>query len=191
MPLVQAWQCPHTGKLFAQRDDYVDHLRREARARTLRRKISAAKLQRQKFIAGIKDCSSFEDIAEWVVANSEQLLLSKWDKPPRRNAKLPYISMMKFEDMRWGDCISNSHSCPRNGITNWEGEPSKPRGYPGWSGRISFDVHNFDTFYSMPLRDLDIHTGSGGGGNPYRYCVKLFEYDWPVMAFMRRALEPI
>lgn len=191
MPLVQAWQCPRTKKLFADRGSYLAHLRREARAEALVKKINAAKRERQKFLAGIKDCSSFEAIAEWVVANSEKLLLGTLREPPRRNARLPYISVVKFENMRWGDRISNTHSCPRDGVTNWGSDPAKPRGYPGWSGRLIFEAHNHDSFFNDPFRELDIHKGSGGGGNPYRYDVKLFESDWPVMGFMRRAMEPI
>lgn len=68
-------------------------------------------------------------------------------------------------DLTYSDKVSNTHSCPRNGKTNWRWHNHLPKGYPGWKGRVW-------AFYSkqQPWMSSDvfgnslIHTGSGGYG---------------------------
>jgi hypothetical protein len=83
------------------------------------------------------------------------------------------------------DEISNSHSCPRNGLTNWHSKPNLPRGYPGWRGDIEFEIlpqsssEDIDAYHI--LNDAGIYLGTGGSTNGlyHRYDVKFFEDDWP------------
>lgn len=57
--------------------------------------------------------------------------------------------------------ISNSHDCPKGGVTNWSGRDNKlPTSYKGWSGQISGE------FCVYQLTGLGIfHSGSGGPGS--------------------------
>lgn len=93
--------------------------------------------------------------------------------------------------------ISNTHSAPLNGVTNWHSATDKPRGYPGWNGAIKFSVscpQNVRSHGSDFFDGTGINTGSGGGGsavcqkfknhteNRYRYDLKLFADDWVGLA---------
>lgn len=75
--------------------------------------------------------------------------------------------------LSWSNSVSNSHCCPRNGVRNWGGKETysdgtaKPRGYPGWHGRIWIRYSN--QFYiisgSDPLSGSGVHIGTGGYGS--------------------------
>ena len=95
---------------------------------------------------------------------------------------------VKFERMNINMTLSNSHSCPIGGVTNWRRASDKPRGYPGISGRIEVSKLNektrwlsIEAFGNNPMNsDLKlipgINLGSGGGGS---YEVFLFFTDFP------------
>ena len=69
-------------------------------------------------------------------------------------------------DLRWSDEISNTHNAPVGEQTNWGQEKNKPRGFPGWIGRVWIRYANESniTFGSEPLNATLTHTGTGGGG---------------------------
>lgn len=105
--------------------------------------------------------------------------------------------------------VSNSHSCPVGGVQCWssrEAEDGRPRGYPGWTGRIDWlvewpreldgiylgsDLFSRGTFQSGRQR---AHTGTGGGGCGHfnkefntwcqspGYSFSIYASDWPGMA---------
>ena len=71
-------------------------------------------------------------------------------------------------DLVYSDKVSNTHSCPENGITNWYGKPELPHGYPGWKGRIwIFELHRPRSQLSWitdDVRAVRVWSGSGGAG---------------------------
>ena len=89
-------------------------------------------------------------------------------------------------DISYSDRISNTHSAPITGETNFSCNPDRPRGYPGFSGKITgnysknkktlsayTDSHNK---FSIP----GLHTGSGGGGGKsWHYGFIIFLQDFP------------
>lgn len=95
--------------------------------------------------------------------------------------------------------VSNSHNSPTGYKQNWGGKDELPRGYPGWSGQWSGHVKVIDqerwgeTMYFSDLRDSYhrtkgslppipwLKTGSGGGGDSFRFSGMLFMYDFPEM----------
>jgi len=111
--------------------------------------------------------------------------------------------------MHWNDSVSNSHSCPVGGVTCWsshEAKDGRPRGYPGWQGRVEWivawpkewdghylggDLFSKGTFRTGRQR---AHTGTGGGGGmrfsekhgcyvmSHGYDFRIFAADWPGMA---------
>ena len=122
----------------------------------------------------------FHGIINWLENNGECLLINS----ERYNAdKFKTLQIIiTFLDITYSDCVSNSHSCPRNGVQNWWQSKDKPLGYPGWWGLIEFDI--IDNRYSIGTRlfkGTRIHLGTGGSSNciKYSYDVKLFEDDWP------------
>lgn len=62
--------------------------------------------------------------------------------------------------------VSNSHSCPINGTTNWSGqEPGAPRSYCGFGGRVWIRFQNTHRECSSAFNETFTHTGTGGGGS--------------------------
>lgn len=80
---------------------------------------------------------------------------------------------------------SNTHACPENGVSNWSSDPTLPRHYKGWIGRLTGSmVDNKINKSRYPLSaafDLvGIKTGGGGGSSTrFGYSVTLFLDDWP------------
>lgn len=92
--------------------------------------------------------------------------------------------------------VSNTHNSPKGYPQNWRGDGDKPKGYPGWSGNWSGYVEVLDkerwgnTLYFSDLREGGhkglpnipwLKTGSGGGGENFRFDGMLFLYDFPEM----------
>jgi hypothetical protein len=199
------FQCPWTKKVFSGKSDYLDHLRgvRESRIRS---RIRAN--NRGKFIEKLSNQSSFEDIIKYIENNSDFIFDMVIDgmTVSEKNKVLPlrskFFIKITYLNLSHKECASNSHSCPRDGVTNWggrnvlfDGTPA-PKGYPGFYGKIEFqfglrvkpenDVFRLGQGYDI-LKLLGLHTGSGGGmgNNRYGYDVTLFDSDWPGLTKVR------
>ena len=204
MSQVLVWKSDTDGKLFEDKAKYQKHLRVLAGQRAQGRRIAKAEAEREAFItrmgATVKSIDELEkfiaDNWEWFFANGMKNALWKCDKKPKNKHKL--VSL-KF-DVRWSDAVSNSHSCPRDGVTNWGGDTKlpngspAPRGYPGWTGNVKFVIdagmsahkknpYRYDGYGSDYFEHTPINTGSGGSGNGqnYSYGIELFASDFPAM----------
>jgi len=61
--------------------------------------------------------------------------------------------------------LSNSHSCPINGQTNWGGNRvNAPCHYKGWGGRVWLIFNKFPSGFGSMNNSL-IHSGTGGYGS--------------------------
>lgn len=181
-----AYSCPWTGKLFDHKQSYIRHLRRlQQNKRDQRRATRHTELISKLHNDWIHQ-PDLKSIVEWVeqnpdffferlkyrVKNSDQITAAR----SKFNLRITYLSV------NYMDCVSNSHHAPRDGITNWIKDDSKPRGYPGWSGRIEFVTGgHHSTFGSDVFRSTGIHTGTGGslGNGHYGFSVNIFASDWP------------
>jgi len=78
----------------------------------------------------------------------------------------PIVLGLKW-DISYSSTISNTHSSPVTGETNFSCLSGKPRSYPGFSGRlwVRYASDNYDMFGSEPINDALTYTGSGGGGS--------------------------
>lgn len=190
-----AFQCPWTNEIFLRKDRYVRHLKNLRRNR-IHQQIRAK--QRAALIHQLNDLSSFEDIIEWIGLHTDLLykLTEKEIWPSHfqilKQHRDDWWVKISYLKLSYSKQVSNSHSCPRNGVTNWSGREQfkdgtdKPRSYPGWEGRIEFQVSHDQTFESRAFTALGIHTGTGGGnGKHYGYDVQLFESDWPGLSRAR------
>lgn len=78
----------------------------------------------------------------------------------------------------YSDMVGNTHHCPRNGVTNWGQMNDKPKGYPGFSGRVWVRYASpIAQFGSSVFRDVCCHTGTGGGGGyngPWQQLIDQF-----------------
>ncbi len=191
--VATAFKCPWTSKIFSTKKSYVTHLKvlREDRIhRTIRARIQ------HKVFEELINQYSFEKIIEWIETHPEFFFdrivhsgRSGW-RDRREHLREKFWIKITYLDVRWNDCVSNSHSNPRGGISNWHRDKDKPTGYSGWQGRIEFQLSHDLGFSSDVFRGIGIHTGTGGGisGNRYGYDVKFFASDWPGLE-QRRVFE--
>lgn len=180
----QGFICPFTTKIFEHKSEYVSHL--ITRRSYLHGRIRHAK--HHKKILEFNNVETFEELIKWVennptifFDNSQIRVQGKPDicKEDERNAF--EIRILNLE-LDWQDSVSNTHSCPRNGKTNWSVNKNLPTGYPGWSGRIVYSQTRIRGYGSEAFRGTGINTGSGGGSEKYTYDIKLFAADWPNLA---------
>ena len=211
MSQVLVWKSDADGKLFEDKKKYQSHLRKLAAQRQQARKIAATKVDRELFldkigqVGSIKELEQFiKDNWKWFFANG--LSRNDWRRRSKAYETHDHVEV-SFGWARWSDSVSNSHRCPRNGVTNWGGrDVGAPRGYPGWTGQIKIHVRTpektyrkekyyEDGFGSDYFDRTPIGTGSGGGGGckngvtSYSYSVELFAADFPVMAENRQKAE--
>lgn len=190
MPLVDAWQCPKTGKLWPanQRDKYRAHLHKLAAQRFYERKINKLKTEAETYLANTLWClPTVEDVAHWLRNHGEWLVMwfeSQYGDSTKK--RLPKLSFSEISfNVTYRNCVSNSHSAPRGEPTNWMAHKTLPLGYPGFLGRVEFSLKDDPYPYRVSdiFEQLLIHTGTGGGGkNNYGYDVRLFAADWPGLA---------
>jgi len=190
----KAYICPWTDKLYATKSSYVKHLKALRVERMHRR---AKYLRHQRKLEDLWNQPDFDSVIKWIHFNPEVF----WENAKRRGWASDGAKWDKIRDtftitiehlsLSYSDCISNSHSCPHTGVTNWSGDEKlkdgtpAPKGYPGFRGRITFKTsHEPYSFSSNILKETGIHTGSGGGGgnNNYSYSVIFFLDDWPGIA---------
>lgn len=196
---VQVRKCPFTGKLFEEKDakKYAVHLKelrvkmREERRHKYLRDNFTKWLKKEK-----KAITHPEMIPEWFMANQRQIMEAH-NAGIRSKLEMSlsdrfFITTDRFENVefekgtRFNDLLSNSHTCPENGKTNWcATENDTPKGYPGWKtyikGTLVRDKKNNHSYpYNAALNLVGIKTGSGGGGNKdWGYQCSIFLADWP------------
>lgn len=181
-----AFKCPFTNTVHNTKRGYVKHLtdlRSSRMHRNARAKVRLRKME------DLWNQTSFEKIVNWVEMNPDVFWQNGKGRSWHGDGKAwdrirdEFWIRITHLDVRWSESVSNTHSCPRSGVTNWGGRNSDaPRGYPGWQGRIEYQVsHDVPCFGSELLSDTGIHTGTGGGisNNRYGFGVEFFAADWP------------
>ena len=187
MSQVIAWKSDHDGALFEDKAEYITHLRTLAAERMNRRKQQKFIENRDAFLDQMGQVGSIKELEQFIKDNWEKFFLNAIHCDPWHsydNHDLHALKSIKFSSMTWRDLWSNSHSCPRGGETNWHRDQDKPLGYPGWKGRIDFEIesNNRGGFGSRYFEGTSICTGTGGGGiYRFGYDVTLWASDFPVM----------
>ena len=196
--IATAYRCPWTSAVFATKKAYLSHLSE------LRRDHIHANIRRTIFDKQKNDLWSqptFEDIISWVERHPEFFFdnavgmrgSGRQDRIAGYRDKF-WIKITHL-NLTWTSSASNTHACPRDGFTNWGGKNKHPitgeilpRGYPGWTGSIEYQMSHDLGFGSDVMRGIGIHTGTGGGINDlrYGYSVTFFDSDWPVIAEANR-----
>lgn len=216
--IITAYKSEADGKIFEDKKKYQNHLRKLARVRRTRRQLEINEaLQDAVWNELYEREQSIEDWAVMVINKQELFWAEAAKSDPydwkvvgttRKGVVCPVPRLLEFTEfsMRWSDCVSNSHSCPHNGMTNWGGRETMkdgsnaPRGYPGWHGRAEWIVawpKEFNGIYlgSDLFKGLHgsrsgrqrAHTGTGGGGGmrwseEYKCYVMSHGYDFKIFA---------
>lgn len=207
--IITAYKSTHDGKLFEDKAKYVKHLRKIAAERRYDRKIQKINQDRTEFLRknfweGVKSpdqlVQALKVHAEWIGLNglaNERFYTKK--RPPG-----PPLFKSCNLSLHYSDQVSNTHSCPHNGVTNWNQAHNRrqglnlPEGYPGLRGRLDYKVEWYSAWEgwypggSDMWKDTRVHTGTGGGGGfkayetdktkglqSFGYDVTLFFDDWP------------
>lgn len=202
MSQILAWKCDHDGKIFESKEKYTKHLRKLAGQRAQQRKIDQMNKDRDSFLKRMGDTvTSIKELEEFITENWDWFFANGmkhnlWMGGAKPTTKHTLVKI-KFENMRWSDSVSNTHSYPRNGgVQNWaQHNPDNahlPKGYPGWVGDICFTVHAGFSDHKVPrpysgygadyFKNTIINTGGGIGGTDCDYDMKLFAADFPAMA---------
>jgi uncharacterized C2H2 Zn-finger protein len=180
--VATAFRCPWTQKVYGNKRDYIKHLK-HLRENYMHKRVRAKAVELKK--QNLWNQSSFEDIIKWIEMNPEFMfdngLRNGWYQNDIEKYRDKFWVKITYLSLQWTQHASNSHYCPRNGVTNWGGrEHNKPTCYPGFQGHIEYQMSHNLGFGSDIMRSLGIHTGTGGGinDNRYGYAVTFFDADW-------------
>jgi hypothetical protein len=231
MSVITAYKSDVDGKIFEDKSKYTAHLRKLARHRNAQRKLIIAEAEKDRVWAELYQREqSIDDWMQMVIDNQHLFWAEAaagdpfdWQNVGKKlgrgknagNLPMPRVLQITHS-LRWSDSVSNSHSCPHDGQTNWGGHRSEegvPNGYPGWTGHIEWlvewpeefdgiylgsDLFSKGTFRSGRQR---AHTGSGGGAGGHfskvfntwcqrpSYDFRIFAADWPGMARYREKMK--
>lgn len=224
MSVITAYKSDTDGKIFEDKAKYTAHIRKLARHRLEQKKLQIAESVKDAAWAELYEREqSIDDWMQMVIDNqhlfwAEAASGDPWDWKNvgkrvgrgKNAGNMPMPKVLKItHSLRWSDMVSNSHSCPHDGVTCWsshEAKDGRPQGYPGWTGHIEWlvewpedldyvylgsDLFSKGTFRSGRQR---AHTGTGGGGGGHfnkefnTYCqrpsydFRIFASDWPGLA---------
>lgn len=178
-----AFECPFTGKIYISKRSYLHHLK-NYRDEQIRKRIRGRRLTQA--ISDFNNLTNWKDVVKWIETNSWVFLANaklnrgsrdydRWPTFEDFFIKIHYLGIKHYN-------ISNTHHCPRDGITNWYSKPTLPRSYPGYGGTIQFELsHSLPCTSSDLFKGTGIHIGTGGAWHKsrYRYSVCFFDSDWP------------
>lgn len=221
--IITAYKSEADGKIFEDKKKYQNHLRKLAKVRRERKRIEIEENLKDRIWNELYECEqSIEQWRDMVIANQDLFWAEAASADPHdwerigktyKKVAMPVPRLLEFTEfnLRWHESVSNSHSCPHNGMTNWGGynsDKGAPNGYPGWGGRVSWIVawpEEWDGVYlgSDLFKGLcssgrgnrrRAYSGGGGGGGltfskkyncyvqSFGYDFKLFDADWPGIA---------
>lgn len=172
---VTAWVCRFTGKTFLDREEFREHLLRQRKQMTYSRCHQRIVREAR---AHASQISSIDELQSWLISGEFALAMARL-RDPKATINLSSVTISNYHT---GD-VSNSHSAPFGKPTNWSRKRDLPTSYPGISCRFSFQGRIKADFpcssWSMTdsLREIGIHTGTGGGGGNDTYS-----YDCTIWA---------
>ncbi len=217
MSQVLVWKSDTDGKLFEDKVEYQKHLRKLAAAQKHQKKLDRFKQEREEFLKKMGNVQTIEQLHQFIIFNWDWFYLnglqsSSWRTNSKYN-KIPHkLVSLTLTSLRYNSSVSNTHVCPTNGgVTNWRGDKVlengdlAPRGYPGWTGTLNFEVDasyisdsgvkkQRSTFGRDYFDGTLLKTGGGCGGRcgnneSFRYDFSIFEADFPGLANTRSKLQ--
>lgn len=201
MAIITAYKCEVTGKIFEEETQYTRHTKKllaeqRKREKIIRKELNKEKWWQNNFWNRVK---SIAQLKAAILQHSDVLAKNGLEKYWPGDKKLLATPVVNISiDLSYSKQVSNTHSCPHNGVTNFCRNKDFPQSYPGLIGRIDYSVRTYkDQTYRYPgssdmWSGTRIHTCSGGGGGSrmqkgiltqsFGYGVTLFFDDWPAMA---------
>ena len=142
---IIAWKSEADGKIFEDKKKYQNHLRTLARHRLAQKKLLIAQEAKDALWAELYERE--QSIDDWMqmVIDYQHLFWAEaaegnrydWERVGKKLGRgknagnLPMPKVLKItHDLRWSDSVSNSHSRPVGGVSNWGGREKMPDGSP-------------------------------------------------------------
>jgi hypothetical protein len=200
MSQIIAWKCDYTGKVFEDEHKYIKHARKQSLIISAHKERLFYSRAFNKTVHEMHQLTSIKSIEEFIQEHWKVFYYKGIDINHDPSGNLGPITFSKLKsiklDVTYNSNVSNSHSCPLNGVTNHSRQDlSKPSSYPGWSGRIAFVIesstkHRISASY---FKQSGINTGTGSVSNSeitkqtntsqHRYDVKMFADDFKALAY--------
>ena len=133
MSQILVWKCDETGKLFEDQTKYKSHLRKLARERNLKRKLSVAEALADQKWSELYECEqSIEQWRDMVIANQNMFWAEAakaeaydWERVGKMSGRgknavpCPIPELLEFTEfsVRWNPTVSNSHIFPLVGFS--------------------------------------------------------------------------
>ncbi len=190
---IEAWKSEHTGEIFEREAEYKKHMRAENAAIRKQKTYDDAKAVFFNWMAKEKEeLITVDMIVPWILKNQKALMegFNKfgkgygWGGNDKFHPETDKITKIVL-DVKYSPKVSNSHSCPRGGVTNWCAKnPHLPTSYPGFAGRLEGVLKRDNRHMGQyPMGDfldmIGLRQGTGGGGNDrWGWDTKLFLDDW-------------
>lgn len=185
MPIVQAYQCPRTKKLFVDKAKYVSHLKVVALDIFCSEKNPPrlAILQR-KFDEMRKTARSFDDISKWVenhpryIQHIAMRLRNLTTKPSKKPIVLHSV---RWTNIQFLPYIQADSMKPKHGVYFHRNDPGSRAAYPGIKGDFHFISPSSLSLNYVLSQMACFHTGSGGSDaeGDASYSFTMFAEDWP------------
>ena len=179
---IEAFKCVDTGKLFEFEAEYRAHRTRYLRAQAKTRAKEQARAAAIAEVAALKaEVTEVAQLPGWLLRNYAKLMkASKTIRalPAGKFAEHPpeILNMQLI----FSDLVSNSHSAPKSGVTNWYRDKALPLGYPGYRGQVTWRDNKYRSDQHLARSEMldliGVHTGTGGGGT---YECRIYIDDWP------------
>lgn len=207
MPKIEAWQCPRTKVLFANKGPYLKHLKSlalKSRDEKARIKFLNERNKRwEEFRASITDISQLPQ----AIIDNQDLFWKDLETISRiqdckiaksKGKRLPRLDSFPEFNINFERNVRASHGAPIGHRSTWDPKKADDHNlvsYPGYRGRFKVkfadpdlaDVGGSDFFgqFGNDNPPGGIHTGSGGGSGIREGCyywqgeVYLFLQDFP------------
>lgn len=185
MPIVQAYKCPRTRKLFEDKDKYVKHLRLLARESfrdgpddQVRMNVINRKIDNLR-----KTARSVDDLVDWFHANIKILELltvrsRSLHAKPKKQAQT--INIFNFKDLAFEEFASNERCRPINGVLNRDRDYTKPMHYCAMHGGLHIDTSDGLDLSNVISSYFPIGVTDRYGGFPGSLLkCAFFAEDWP------------
>ena len=193
---AKAYICPWTDKLFPTKRGYVSHL---INLRATRMHSRARVIIKQNKMDDFLGQPTINGLVNWVKINPDFFFNRSQGPWYQNESTKKRLNSIRDEfwikitniDLTYSDSVSNSHSSPFSGVSNWggrvimdDGTPA-PTGYPGFAGRIEFSMSHDIGRGSDAFSGTGLNTGSGGGGRGindtcnYSFELSMYLDDFP------------
>ena len=198
MPKITVRKCPITKKVFFGDDEYATHIINLRQRMNLERIHMRSRKEAQSLVWHYidKEISTINELQEFVQKHLHDIFIAFNGGRPEVDEAVRKSSLPMFRlDLKYDEYVGNMFECPRDGVKNYGKGSGKPQHYPGFKGKVTYQLENNpdsdDAMYNDKLRTcmgltdalgyIGIHTGSGGGSNTHVYEVTMFQDDFPAI----------